>query len=248
MNPRLLGLMALGIYLLALLAALPAQLFVGLLPAQLQLGAVSGSLWQGQIKRLQWQQVRLEKLDFELQLLALLRGRISYALSSPLAGDNLVRGTFWLSPLGYGAEAATLQLPANVVSPFLRLPIPLAVDGLLRADIKQLTSGSPWCDQLTAELHWHNAAVRSRMLPEPLALGPYRAQLSCAQGAIKAKLSDEGALGLSGDVQLGAERRYKLALRAEPTPALPAPVRSGLDFVAKPDGNGYLIDAEGKLP
>lgn len=247
MNPRLLGLIALGIYLLALLVTLPAKLFVGLLPAELQVGAVSGSLWQGQLKRLQWQQVRLESLDFELNTLALLRGRISYELNSPRAGDNLVRGNFWLSPFGYGASSATVQLPASLVSPLLRLPIPLAIDGVLRAEIKELASGSPWCDQLSATLYWQDAVVRSRMLPEPLALGPYQAQLSCSEGGINASLSDDGALGLSGQVQLGAEHSYKLTLRAEPTSALPATVRGGLDFIAERDGNAYLLSSEGKL-
>ena len=243
-------LLALGVYLVALVTLLPASVVLRAipLPRGSALGHVTGTLWQGHVDSLAVAGLEVRDLAFEFQPLALLQARIAYRLNSAVDGPVVVKGVVWVSPRRFGGEGVTVQLAAQSVANLIALPLPVNAAGSVRLDVAAGKSGKPWCDTLNGSLSWEDAVIHNRMMRAPLSMGPYHVALSCNdQGEILAHITDPGPLGLQGDVRLVADRGYHLNLDIQPAPSVPADIREGLAFFGEPKGNGYVVELQGNL-
>ena len=145
----LIAVLFLTVYLMFLLARLPATLVVRHLPLPpnlVQLEGVSGTLWSGQIARLQYASESLTQLRWDLDGWSLLR----------LAPEVSVRfgdraGLNGQGVIGWNGAAFGRDITLNAPAPWLlarvptRLPFPLTAEGQLQLKDDQFGQGKPWC-------------------------------------------------------------------------------------------------------
>lgn len=245
-------LLGIAIYLVALLALLPAQRALAWVqPAlasrgvSLAVGSVSGSIWNGRVEGLQVASLPLVQADWDVSPLSLLTGAIGADVRAR-SGDARANG---YASAGFGGSVVLKETEGQVPAALIagRLPFPVLVDGdiLLNLGRLVLEDGRP----VSAEgvLVWSDARITA---PQPVALGNLKLTLEPRdEGGIVARVSDGGGpLEASGDITFEPDGRYHLqvllAARADAEPAL----RQSLPMLgSRAPGGKYLVTFNGQL-
>ncbi|RMF99249.1 MAG: type II secretion system protein N [Gammaproteobacteria bacterium] len=237
-RPTLLVAAASLAFLLGLVWQAPADL-LGRASAALgwQLIDPSGRLWAGRAAALRGGPLALQDLRWELQPLALLRGRLALALEAGLPGGFL-RGRVAIGRDRLAFRDLEAAVPLALAGPWVGMPVAEG-DASLRFDYLLLIDG------------WPRAAVGElRLAGVPLGLpgsagdaghGDFRLSFSQAEPAerLSAELRDFGGdLELSGQLQLEAPNRYLLSGRVRARAQAPDSLRQGLALVGPADRDG----------
>lgn len=246
------GSIGLLLYLVFLIATVPAHVITGWLPLPktVALQQPSGTLWQGQARHLQLDSVTLDTVEWQLSPWSLLTGTVSLNTRFGQTGvsDLVGQGRVQYAWGKVSAENLVVELPAQLVLNQSGMRLPFTADGDVRLVVDQFVQGAPWCEQLNGTLDWSGARVTGRLLSEPLVLGLLQSQLSCDQGELVLSMDDsESPLGLKGSVRLQDQMRYQLSTLVRPDASLPNDVREGVTLFAKQTTEGYLLEMDGRL-
>jgi general secretion pathway protein N len=212
--------------LLALLSQWPASSLATLLARasnnQWQLATPSGSIWNGAGMLLAraspnapWRNV--QNLHWQVQPLALLRGRLSVDLQPEQGQLQLNAG-----PSGLQANDITLQVPAEAIAPLLPGAFGrYSWHGLLQISGRQFTCNWARTDcQGQMEILWRDAAVAE--IPGVI-LGDYQITVLGQGAATQIQLQTlRGPLQLAGNGEFTADRGLQFSGLAS-VPNLPAP-------------------------
>ncbi|WJW75221.1 type II secretion system protein N [Thiohalobacter sp. IOR34] len=233
------------LYLLFLLATLPARQLLPLLPEWLHLAEVTGSVWAGSAAQWQAGSLRGGPLLWSLRPLALLGGRLEYDLAIQMPGGSArarlghgLAGDGYLRDLAWTQDAAGLPaLPWGGVR----------LGGELRLDVELAEFEAGWPLQLDGRLRWQDAALRA---PLQLALGNLQARLDVdPQRRLRARIQDDGGpLEVVGSAWLAPDHGYGIDLQLRARPGADAGLVDTLGLLGRPDAAGrHRLERQGRF-
>ena len=247
-SKRRLLLLAGVIYLVSLLATLPASLFVdrlnGLSP-QLQLQDVRGSIWHGRVGQLIINNRPLRDVRWQFQPLGLLAGRLQLGLAYVDAKNDIEVDV----ALGLGNTLQLRHLSGEIspafVQAFTSYSFPV-LDGTLVFEDANLILKARRPQQLSGAIEWQAAALD---MGQRINLGHLRLGMETTGEGMQIVLSEESGL-LSGEarVLLTQEGRYSIEASFTPsTKGRALEAQLGLVLQKRPDGS-YGRSYNGQLP
>ncbi len=213
------GALLAAVYLVSLLALLPARAAWPLieprldLPVALEVAGLSGSAWKGRADDVRLNGRPLGALEWRWRPSALLGARLGFQLVWSEGPDRL--------DLALGLRPGSLQandIRGHVAADRLQrlFDLPLLLDGTFELDVAELGyAGDAGFRNLQGTLAWHDAAGG---LPRPMTLGHYRLELQDDDGRLLARVASgpESALEALGfaDWHPVSGYRVELDLRA----------------------------------
>ncbi|MCL1039583.1 type II secretion system protein N [Shewanella submarina] len=229
----------------------PARVAVQLapLPPQVKVAGVTGTIWDGSADMVTVDRRQLEQVNWNLQFLPLLMGKVSAELSvgnraSAVAGRGLVS---W-SMSGIQAEDLRFEAPSGFLIGNARLPFRTKVDGELSLIVPELEQGQPWCEALTGKVFLNHLAVKNQFGDYPL--GNIQLGLACRDGEVVLS-TDENSnqLGVKGEVTVGENNKLLVNGKIRETDAQPGDLKQALGFLGPQDQDGYYtIRYSGVIP
>lgn len=237
------GLGLLAVYLLALLATVPAAQVLPratpLLEAnglQLAASGIEGSLWSGQVANASVNGIGLGQSEWSLSPWRLLVGEVGLGFKlAPLGGR--VSGGARLGDNIFALSGVEGELPAAAILAGLpSLPIPVEVAGTVMLQLKTLDWASGKVEAADGTIVWRQAAV---LAPMPARLGDLKIELTPGpNGSLLGKLSDSGGpLGLKGDVVV-SYGSYRLTAILTPRANTDPALAQALTLLGQPDSQG----------
>ncbi|WP_420466966.1 type II secretion system protein N [Panacagrimonas sp.] len=209
-----------------------------LMQSPVQLYGLDGTVSAGSAASVQVRnQPALNDLAWTLRPLHLLLGRASFHLNGGSRGTLLdgkvalvPSGTMTLSDLRFSTPVAALAALAGQAN--------LPLQGQAGLQIETLRLRKQWPDRAQA-----TATVRGlgwKLGRDPVVLGDYQALIESETAGIKATFSTlAGALDVTGEAQLGHDRRYALHLQMKPKPDAPPLVGNLVRNLGQPDAQGW---------
>ncbi len=234
-------------YLLFLLASIPAALLWQQLPAQyrsgLQTTAVRGTLWSGQFEDLQIRNLALGRLQWQLNRLPLLLGRLDadLKLNGPLGA---LRGSLGLDSDGaLRLSGLRGRIPAEALNPYT---LPASLDGLLELDIDQLDFQPQQRLRLQGKANWRKAVVS---LMQSVELGEVNLLAKAdGDGSVIHISNSNSPLGIEGSARLDAAGNYDLNLGLVNRDSRRKDIASMLKMLGRPDAAGKVyLRRKGRL-
>lgn len=238
------GLAAFGVYVLFLIYHLPATQVLSrvTLPDSVSLSDISGTVWQGEAKTVSIQGIPVDKLHWDVNVLALLIG----SLSADLKAGN-VRATDEIAFSGpvsvslfnanhFSLSDFNLYLPSNLVIAQMPLPIPVDAGGRFRVQLEEADFPGR-CETLSGKGQWLNASIEG--LGEPVNMGTFEAALSCLEGDTLLDIQEPNAFGLSARARVPMNMQITVEGRFKPADSLPKAVHDAAKFFGQPDADGY---------
>lgn len=243
--------LGLVIYLVFLIALFPASLAVRLapLPANISIAGVEGSVWSGSIETVSLPQRQLEQIRWDLSPWSLLLGKVKADVQIGSRGTAVNgKGTVSWSLSGISAKGLRFEAPDNFLIGNARLPFKTVIGGEVSLIVETLEQGLPWCEQLTGKLFLNHTEVKNQFGEYPL--GDIELGLSCIDGKVQLQTSEsQNQLGLSGTLQLAAEKQVIVTAKIKETDGQPEDLRKSLAFLGKKDSQGYYpISYQGRVP
>lgn len=240
-----LSLAGLLLFILFVVARIPAEQLTSRLPARLQVEGVSGTLWSGQARQLTWEGMPLGRLHWDWQPTSLVNGEMAYAIQLTEPGHDLQAVVAQALDGSQSLRNTRLQLNAEQLQPWLptRDAQPRGQIDLVMPAMR-LVQGWPQSGHGT--LQWREAALAGAL---PMSLGSLVADLQVQDGRITAVLSDNaGPLELGGTAELGSDRVYRVDAQLRARADADDNLRTSLSLLGTPDVSGrYNLRLQGRL-
>jgi|SRR5690554_514674 len=232
--------LAIAIYLIGLIAYLPARLVVALapIPAQLEMHGVSGTLWQGRIDYVQLEQRSLEQIEWQLFPLALLGAQLAADVQITATGNNPIDGSARIQAGFFGnlrVENARFNAELGSLGAWLNIPHLVPLQGDVVLGVTEFQYGDPVCTELNARAGVYE--VKTRIGRQWHELGDFSMQLGCQEGWASVLVEPNNSLGLSVNGKI-APSNVDLGVTMQPNNTTPVPIRDLLRMVGEPDVNG----------
>jgi len=242
---RLIAVSAAALFLVLLIARLPASIATALLPPTVIATNPSGTLWRGSAAHVQ--------VNMSGQWFAL--GRVEWALQplGVLLGDAVILRSSWGSQkldIGAGIElsgdvtVSDASIRADIS--WVRNLLPLFIAGDLNADIETLrvsASGTPVF--ISGRVVWEDAAWQA--VGGDVSLGTYAVDIATDDQGISGKIVTlKGALELNGEFTLQGNR-YSVTADLSGAAARNEAFQQAIALMAVPTESGYRIDLSGTL-
>jgi general secretion pathway protein N len=238
----------LAVYLIALVATIPAQLFTGVINRNLPGVTVTdleGSIWSGRIGRLYLPQASLEGVEWHLQPLALLLGRLQVGLEY---ADRQNRIELALAR-GFTGSTQLRGLEGQVQVDWLQGMTPYTIPvfkGVLQFEDVYLHLDNLVPDDASGTIQWRGAAVD---MGQTIALGQLRMALSQADDKVEAVVTETSGL-LEGDARFSVtpDGAYRINAKLKPTDK-GADLSRHLALVMRRTADGsFVYSHQGRLP
>ena len=242
---RLIAVSAAALFLVLLIARLPASIATALLPPTVIATNPSGTLWRGNAAHVQ--------VNMSGQWFAL--GRVEWALQplGVLLGDAVILRSSWGSQkldISAGIElngdvtVSDASIRADIS--WVRNLLPLFIAGDLNADIETLrvsASGTPVF--ISGRVVWEDAAWQA--VGGDVSLGTYAVDIATDDQGISGKVVTlKGALELNGEFTLQGNR-YSVTADLSGAAARNEAFQQAIALMAVPTESGYRIDLSGTL-
>ena len=244
-NRRYIAILCAALFLVLLVARLPASIATSLLPPTVVASNPSGTLWRGQSAHVQ--------INVNGQWFAL--GSVNWSLHPLgfLLGDVLTLRSSWGSQrldlaagIGLNGDVTVSDATIRADISWVRSLLPLFIAGDLKADIETLrvsASGTPVF--LSGRVLWEDAAWQA--VGGDVSLGTYAIDLTTGeQGVSGTVVTLKGALELKGQFTL-EDSRYSVAADLSGTVVRNEAFQQAIALMAVPTESGYRIDLSGTL-
>lgn len=207
---------------------------------------VQGTVWEGRASLAKSGNLELENLHWDFHPLDLLRGRVEVGLRFKYAAapSTMVVGRSFTGT--WHADDVALELPAQRLSPLLRLP-GAELGGKLSVNLSELTMRRGRITAATGSVEWQKAAVRK---PVAVDLGTFTVNLKTTTEGVSGTLLDHGgAVQAQGILKLNADGKYQFtATFASRDPQQPL-ITQGLRLFGNPGPDGRVrYSAAGVVP
>ncbi|MBU2870317.1 type II secretion system protein N [Colwellia sp. E2M01] len=233
-----------GSYFVFLVATIPLAVLLNNinLPKNVSVGIASGTIWQGEINKVFVNNNEIEKINTELSFWSLLFFAPSIDVSF---GDAMLNGpegklTLTVSSSELSLNDVELFLNANDIAQNLPLPIPASAQGNVEIALTELTlntSNKLTCEYAQGQVSWIRASVNA--LNYDIKVGSLKADISCEDGDLLAKILPDNDLGVTLDTRLNlATQKATGQGFVKPGPKFPANLKQALTFLGRPDAQG----------
>lgn len=208
------------LFLIALVVTVPARFalqFVPLPPA-VQIGGVEGTLWRGEADTVLVDGTMLRNLNWQVQPLSLLTGRVVADIELGEHVDNLLIGSGRVRASRNELEVANLQLEARLVdlAAFAPQPSPFPLRGDVVLNMTTFVLGQPLCAQANGQVELVGGAMQVGQAWENL--GALEATIGCDSGYLTAELVEPNTVGLRASMRASmnsAEGEFQILQSAE---------------------------------
>jgi len=245
------GLLGVLAFLVSLLLLAPANLVTDRLAERLtgfSMQAVEGLATGGSARGVRWRGVRIERLDWNWQALALLTGWLEFRLDADDPEIEL-NGRVGVNPgRRLRLRDASGQLPLARLGALVG-PAKLPLQGVVKFNLRELSLNAAGQPQ-TAEGVVYLLDARTT-LGQPLNLGDFTVRLTPAtpegiQGAVR---DNDGPLALEGTLNLLPDGRYRFTGQAAVRDAGNPALRQAMNLLGPPGGDGrWALNFSGVLP
>lgn len=244
-NRRSFVVVAAAIFLVLLVARLPASIATSLMPPTVIANNPSGTFWRGNAAHVQvsvnGQWFALGSVDWELHPMGL------------LFGDALTLASSWgrqqldlSAGVAFSGDVTVSDASIRADISWIRNLLPLFIAGDLTADIETLrvtADGVP--EAISGRVVWENAAWQA--LGGDVSLGTYAVDITTGdQGVLGKVVTLKGALDLTGEFTLRGDR-YSVTADLSGTAARNEAFQQAIALMAVPTESGYRIDLSGTL-
>lgn len=242
---RSLTIAGVAIFLILLLARLPAALITAVLPPSVSVSSLQGSFWRGSAG---YAQVQLQGKWFAL-------GRVSWRIKplGLLVGDAIEVKSDWGKQSIAAAAGASVNGDIHLSDvalttrvDWIRDLIPLYIAGELKltiVDAEISADGVP--SRAEGRIVWENAAWQAQ--GGDVSLGTYAIDLTTGANGISGDIVTlKGALELSGQFNLDGNR-YAVKADLSGAAVRNEAFQQAIALMAVPTGSGYRIDLSGTL-
>jgi len=234
------GSMFFGIYLVFLIATLPATWLVTFvkLPPNIQITELEGTVWKSNARQIGIAGTVINDVNSNFSLLSLLMFDPKVTLTFGGALVNGPEGELTASQLLNNIKISDVKisLPANNIAEKLSLPIPMEAHNFIDLSISEFVMGKPICQQLSGSILWKKAAVTA--LSEKVKLGRLSADLTCEKGALALVISPKNDLGLTFTTYVHSQSKASGNGFLKPGDKFPATIKPLLSFLGKADNQG----------
>lgn len=234
-------LLAVVIYLVFMVALLPARVVVGFapLPQGVSIAGVSGSLWHGAADTVTVDGRQFDQLQWQLSPWQLLTASVKLDFQIGNSGAAVsAKGQLQYSGAGLAVSQVKFEAPVSFLVGRQQLPFRTQASGDISVFVQQYTQGTPWCEQLSGKAFLNNIGINNRFGQYPL--GDIELGLQCVNGQIQLATDDQkNKLGIAGTWLLQDNMRYQLNGRMKLTNDQPADLQKALPLLGKPDNNGF---------
>jgi len=240
-----------AIYIVSLLLTTPAAMITRFIPENsgVKIGHTSGTLWNGKLSQVDYRnQFQLQKLTWEFDWLALLtlKAQADVKFNN---GRKVMTGSGFVA---YGFSGLTLSdvsvdLNANALLPYLKLPVPVTPSGKFSLVIESASQGTPYCDELDGYLVWHDAKIKTPMGNVDLATPSM--DLSCSEGGLVASLKQHSEqLTTNANILLTEGGSYLLQGNIIGREALDPTILQALSWIGpKNESGATALNFKGRL-
>ncbi|MEJ2565757.1 MAG: type II secretion system protein N [Gammaproteobacteria bacterium] len=207
---------------------------------------VQGTVWEGRATLARSGNLEVDNLHWDFHPLSLLLGRVEVGLHFEYAAapSAMVVGRSFTG--AWHADDVDLELPAERLTPLLRLP-GAQLGGKLRVNLSELTVKQGRITAAAGSVAWEKAAVRK---PVAVDLGTFTVDLkTTAEGVSGTLLDHGGAVQAQGILKLNADGKYRFtATFASRDPRQPL-ITQGLRLFGTPGPDGRVkYSAAGVVP
>lgn len=239
---RRLILPALAVFLLGLVARIPAGVALGwALPDQVATRGITGTLWNGRVAAVEVAGVSLGPVDWRLRPSALLGLRLGVDVEAGLPG-GFFNGRV---AVGFGDMVLEDVRASAALAPITRRSTIGAADGVARVSATRVAIADGWPTAIEGEVLLTDLRYAGA---GNVPLGGYRLSFDGSTGDDPAfpitglLVSDEsGPFDVDGALRLGPGRAYSLNAAVELRANAPAELRGALRLMpAAPDGRRQL--------
>ncbi|GEM_PF-6464647 len=241
------------IYVVSLLALLPARLPLSFVPEQVSLKGVSGTIWNGRIETVRFRDLQLEQFKWDVHGLAFLW--LSLDVDVSFGGTKSVtkgKANLLLSPVSMKVEDASFDTDLRTLISGLKIEIPYSspeqLNGHVSLLLQEYAYDTPYCKSLTAHFESRDLDYRSQF--GDFLLGDFAVDLACQEGVLQITADkSHNDLGLNAKIELSPDQNFTILGSIEPTEKMPPDLKSMLGFLGQPDSSGrYPLEFQGKLP
>ena len=244
------GVFTAAIYLIFVVAMLPAQNAWGFLqprlPGDVKLYGVDGTLWSGAAASAVINRQEYRQLRWDFEPLALLAGRIQYALAfnNGASKANAVIGRSLTGNLLF--QDVTARLTAVELNTYLKLPA-VRLNGAFDIDLQRLRIVDGRIVAADGTLAWKQAGLQS---PRSVVLGDLGVTLETVDDGIKGTVLDHGgALQANGILMLSPDGEYKFTGMFASRDSADTGLVQALRMMGKTGPDGKVnVSFSGKIP
>lgn len=234
-----------ALFLLLLVARLPASIATALAPPTIIANSPSGTLWRGSAAHVQvnvhGQWFALGGVDWELHPIGL------------LFGDAITFRSSWgrqqlefSAGIAFNGDVTVSDASIRTDLSWIKSLIPLFVAGDITADIESLrvnASGIPRA--ISGRVVWENAAWQA--MGGDVSLGTYAIDIETTDQGISGEVVTlKGALDLTGEFTLKGDR-YSVTADLSGAAARNEAFQQAIALMAVPTDSGYRIELSGTL-
>ncbi len=208
------------------------------LPKHVAIEQLEGTLWHAKAKRVNVGEVSVSDLDAQVNFfsLLLLSPEVNVTFGDRLGESPQGSASIVVDSETIAAKDARISLPASLVAPYVKSPVPIEAFGMVNADIASIIYQGNTCSEAIGKVNWERAAVSS--LGETIELGRFDGQLRCDNKQPVLDISPNNLLGLSFSARLLANGRLTGSGFIKPDENFPPKLKDLLQFIGKPDNQG----------
>lgn len=245
---RRLIVVAVSVYLVFLVAQLPASLIVPMLEsrAAISMSGVSGTLWRGEATHLWFQNRHLGELHWKMRPLYLLLGRYTNRIEINNASDQIHgEGDFALGFDDMRLTSAEIESPVSQLLDLADANLPLEISGGAAATIDKLRWDNEG-DFVSADA---KVVINDLVVGEAQRLGDFNAVVTLSEGSpflIDLRSAESSELQLDGTAEVSQDGNAAVDFVFHDISTI-GDTGSFIKLITKRDGDRYLLRWKGNL-
>jgi general secretion pathway protein N len=227
-------------FLFFLCRSIPASLVTNqlTLPKNVSVSGIRGTIWQAEIEQLSIEQINIAHINAKMNFSSLFTLSPQVYITFGGARFDGPEGYATFTTNGNSTELTNVKvtIAANEIAQKLHLPISVNAGGAVELTASDFQTGTQLCENLTGQVTWQKPRVEA--LKQSVEINTLTAKLSCAQGAIAAKISKPNDLGIDFTAYIRGNGQISGNGYLLPDANFPAVLRDALPFLGRADGQG----------
>ncbi|MCG6869893.1 MAG: type II secretion system protein N [Gammaproteobacteria bacterium] len=233
-----------AVFVIALVATVPAHLFTRYLPPKIHAAALQGTVWRGVARHVEWKGYEAGRVSWDVKLLSLVLGRLAVDLDvadAPVTGT----GAAYATPLSMGLSETRLVTRSDLFNRGLQ-NYGAAVSGEVFVNLESLKGSGDGPNDAKGTILWKDAYLET---PAQIPFGNVKLDLTQEGDTTIGTLSNDGErITLKGDIRVEPGWNVQATFLVSPTEKTPPGIRESLQLLGEADASGaYTLRAKGNL-